>query len=120
MNGPRRDAGEEERVDLEGLTQMVRVEVIVSGDQAATIRDLFRDADARGWTAVAGVSGFGHHGEHRGGLLFNERSSPTWLLTVLPEERAQALVDGVRRVLDEHSGVMFVSETHVSRADYFR
>lgn len=107
-------------MNLEGLTRMVRVEVIVAGEQAATIRDLFRDAGARGWTAVAGVSGFGHHGEHRGGMLFNDRSSPTWLLSVLPEERAGPLVAGVRRVLDEHSGVVFVTETWVSRADHFR
>ncbi len=107
-------------MNLEGLTAMVRVEVIIEGEQVATIRDLFVGAGARGWTAVTGVSGFGHHGEHRGGLLFNDRSSPTWLLTVLPEERAGALVAGIRRVLDEHSGVVFVSETQVSRADYFR
>lgn len=105
---------------LEGMTRMVRVEVIVPGDQVSVVRDLFLEAGARGWTAVAGVSGFGHHGEHRGGLMFNERSSPTWLLTVLPEERALPLVQGVRRVLDEHSGVVFVTETWVSRAEYFR
>ncbi|SRR6056297_92864 len=105
---------------IEGLSPMVRVEVIIDGEQAATIRDLFREGGARGWTAVSGVSGFGHHGEHRGGLMFNDRSSPTWLLTILPEDRAEALISGIRRVLDEHSGVVFVSETQVSRGDYFR
>lgn len=107
-------------MNLEDMTPMVRVEVIVPGEQVGIIRDLFRDAGARGWTAVAGVSGFGHHGEQRGGLLFNDRSSPTWLLTVLPEERAGALVHGIRRVLDEHPGVVFVTETWVSRAEHFR
>lgn len=105
---------------LEDLTRMIRVEVIVAGDHANLVRDLFRDAGARGWTAVAGVSGFGHHGEHRGGLLFNDRSSPTWLLTVLPEDLASPLVAGIRRVLDEHSGVVFVTETWVSRPEHFR
>lgn len=104
---------------LEGLTRMIRVEVIVAGDHAGIVRDLFREAGATGWTAVAGVSGFGHHGEHRGGLLFNDRSSPTWLLTVLPEDRAEPLVSGIRRVLDEYSGVVFVTETWVSRPHYF-
>jgi len=106
-------------MELEGLTPMVRVEVIIEGEEVPTIRDLFLQSGARGWTAVTGVSGFGHHGEHRGGLLFNDRSSPTWLLTVLPEERAGALIAGIRRVLDDHSGVVFVSETRVSRPDYF-
>ena len=107
-------------MNLSGLTRMVRVEVIISGEQANLVRDLFRAAGARGWTSVAGVSGFGHHGEHQGGLLFNDRSSPTWLISVMPEERAGPLVDGIRRVLDEHSGVVFVTETWVSRADHFR
>jgi PII-like signaling protein len=107
-------------MSLDGLTRMTRVEVIVDGDQVALIRDLFQASGARGWTAVPGVSGFGHHGEHAGRLLFNDRESLHWLFTVVPADLAGPLVDGVRRVLDEHRGVVLVTETYVSRPDHFR
>ncbi|MFP4235601.1 MAG: P-II family nitrogen regulator [Nitriliruptoraceae bacterium] len=105
---------------MEGLTPMTRVEVIVGGDQVALIRDLFRGSGARGWTAVPGVSGFGHSGEHAGRLLFNDRDGLHWLFTVVPPDRAEALVAAVRRVLEDHPGVVLVSETYVSRPEHFR
>lgn len=105
---------------MDGLTRMIRVEVIVEGDQVALIRDLFQASGARGWTAIPGVSGFGHHGEHAGRLLFNDRGGLHWLFTVVPPDRAEALVGAVRRLLDEHRGVVLVTETYVSRPDHFR
>jgi hypothetical protein len=41
------------------------------------------------------------------------------LITVVPIERAEGLIAGIRRLLENRSGVFFVSETHVSRPDYF-
>jgi hypothetical protein len=39
---------------------------------------------------------------------------------VVPMERSEALIAGIRRFLDGRTGgVLFVSETHVSRPDYF-
>lgn len=102
-----------------GLTPMARVEVVTEGDVVPTIRDLLLAAGATGYTALPGVSGFGHGGHHEGRLLFNDRNSLSLLICIIPIERAESVVAGVRRVLDEHSGVMFVSETHVSRPDYF-
>ncbi len=104
----------------EGLTRMTKVEVVVSGGDAPTVRDVFAAANATGWTSVSNVSGLGHHGLHQGALLFNERSSLQLLMTVVPDERADALVAGLRELFAERSGVMFVSETYVSRPEYFR
>jgi nitrogen regulatory protein PII len=104
---------------LGDLTRMVKVEVVVDGADEAAVRDLFLGAGASGYTAVTGVSGFGHHGAHQGRLLFNDRASLSLLITVVPFERADALVAGIRRLLDQQHGVLFVSETWVSRPDYF-
>ena len=41
------------------------------------------------------------------------------IITVVPEEKADALMAGLRPLLDASSGVMFVTETFVSRPDYF-
>jgi PII-like signaling protein len=103
-----------------GLTPMARIEVVIDGEHVPTIRDLFLSAGATGYTALHGVSGFGHGGEHEGRLLFNDRNSLSMLISIVPIDSAEPLIAGIRRVLDNQHGVMSVSETHVSRADYFR
>jgi nitrogen regulatory protein PII len=102
-----------------GLTRMARIEVVVDGNDEPAMRSLFLGAGASGYTAVTGVSGFGHHGPHQGRLLFNDRASLSLLITVVPLDRAPALIEGIRRLLDQQHGVLFVSEAYVSRPDYF-
>lgn len=102
-----------------GLTPMTKIEVVVDGSDEHAVRDVFLGAGASGYTAVTGVSGFGHHGEHQGRLLFNDRSSLSMLITVVPDDRVAAVVAGVRRILQERRGVFFVTPTAVSRPDYF-
>ena len=104
----------------DGLTSMARIEVVIAGEHVPRVRDHLLAAGATGFTAINGVAGFGHGGEHAGRLLFNDRNSLTLLISVVPMDRVQPIVAGVRELLDAHHGVMFVSETHVSRADYFR
>lgn len=104
----------------EDLTPMAKVEVVVGGDQIPAVRDLFLEAGATGYTGVSGVSGFGHHGHHEGRLLFNDRASLSMLITIVPKDKVGSLVVGIRRLLEGRHGVFFVTETHVSRPDYFR
>ena len=103
-----------------GLTPMARIEVVIDGEHVPALRTLLLGAGATGYTALPGVSGFGHSGPHEGRLLFNDRHSLSLVISVVPIERSGSLIAGIRRLLDDHSGVMFVSETHVSRPDYFR
>jgi nitrogen regulatory protein PII len=102
-----------------GLTAMTKIEVVVPGTHAPDVRDLMRSVGATGWTSVSGVSGFGHHGHHQGRLLFNDRDPLEMVITVVPDDRADALVAGLRGLLAASSGVMFVSDTYVSRPEYF-
>ena len=37
----------------------------------------------------------------------------------MPEDREDAVIAGLRELFAEHSGVMFVSDTYVSRPAYF-
>jgi nitrogen regulatory protein PII len=102
------------------LTRMTKVEVVVAGEDVPAVRGVFEAAQATGWTSLSNVSGLGHGGLHQGRLLFNERDALSMLITVVPDERADALVAGLRELLGDRSGVMFVSETYVSRPEYFR
>ena len=103
-----------------GLTPMARVDVIIDGELVPTVRDLLLAAGATGYTALHGVSGFGHGGQHEGRLLFNDRNSLSLVISVVPIDRVEPVVGGVRRLLDGAHGVVFVSETSVSRPDYFQ
>jgi nitrogen regulatory protein PII len=103
-----------------GLTPMTKVEVVVSGEDAPTVHAVFASAEATGWTSVSNVSGLGHHGLHQGALMFNERAALQLLITVVPHDRADALVAGLRELFADRPGVLFVSDTYVSRPEYFR
>ncbi len=101
------------------LTKMIKVEVVVAGSDAPAVRDLIKSVGATGFTSLSGVSGLGHHGYHQGRLLFNQQATLELLITVVPEDKVEALLAGLRPLLDASPGVMFVSETYVSRPDYF-
>ncbi len=103
-----------------GLTRMTKVEVVVGGEDVPVVTELFSEVGARGYTAISNVSGLGHSGYHQGRLLFNDRSVLTILTVVLPAERATALLDGLRSLLANRSGVLLVSDTWVSRPEYFQ
>jgi len=104
---------------FDGFTPMARIEVVIDGELLPAVRDHLLASGATGFTAVNGVAGFGHHGEHAGRLLFNDRNSLSLVISVVPLDRVQTVVNGIRDLLDHHHGVVFVSQTHVSRADYF-
>ncbi|AHC25768.1 MULTISPECIES: P-II family nitrogen regulator [Mycobacteriaceae] len=101
------------------LTRMTKVEVVVSGQDAAAVRDVITGVGATGFTSVSGVSGLGHHGYHQGRLLFNQQATLELIITVVPDDKAEALLAGLRRLLDASPGVLFVTETYVSRPEYF-
>jgi len=102
-----------------GLAKMTKIEVVVSGGDAPAVREMIRSIGATGFTSVSGVSGLGHGGYHQGRLLFNQQAALELLITVVPETKVEALLAGLRPLLDTSSGVMFVTETYVSRPDYF-
>jgi nitrogen regulatory protein PII len=102
-----------------GLAKMTKIEVVVSGGDAPAVREMIRSVGATGFTSLSGVSGLGHGGYHQGRLLFNQQAALELLITVVPETKVEALLAGLRPLLDASSGVMFVTETYVSRPDYF-
>jgi nitrogen regulatory protein PII len=104
---------------LPTLTKMTKVEVVVPGTEAPAVRELIQSVGATGYTSLSGVSGLGHHGYHQGRLLFNQQATLELIITVVPVEKVEALMAGLRPLLDASSGVMFVTETYVSRPDYF-
>ncbi len=102
-----------------GLTAMTKVEVVVRSGDTPVVADLLRNAGVSGYTSLSAVSGFGHHGYHHGRLLFNDTDALSLVIAVMPHERSEAVLAGLRELFCDRSGVMFVSDTYVSRPDYF-
>lgn len=103
----------------DGMTRMTRVEVVVGATDAPAVTELVTSGGAIGYTVLPVVGGLGHHGEHQGRLHFNDRDGLRLVLTVVAEAHADALVQAIRSLLVDRHGVLFVSDTWVSRPEYF-
>ncbi len=102
-----------------GLYRMTKVEVVVNGTDVQSVQSIFEETGVSGFTMIGNVSGRGHTGYHEGRLAFNDRDGLSMLITVAPDDKAANLIERLRRLLANRPGVMFVSETQVSRPDYF-
>src|SRR5213080_5594597 len=104
-----------------GLTlhPMKEIRVIVSGEHRAFVTDLLDKVQATGYTIIGNVSGKGHHGLHEGHYMFSELESLVMIMAVVPEEKVEPILAGLRPLFDRYSGVMFVADVAVSRREYF-
>lgn len=102
-----------------GLHPMKKIEIVIRGDRLRYLEEEFEQADISGYTIVRDISGKGHHGFHGGRLVFNERDSYMMIMAVAPWDKVQKVIQSMKPLLEEDSGVMFISDTKVLRADYF-
>jgi nitrogen regulatory protein PII len=98
---------------------MKEIRVIVAGEQRAFVTDLLDRVNATGYTIVGNVSGKGHHGVREAHFMFSEQESLEMIMTVVPEEKVEPILAGLRPLFERHSGVMFVADVAVSRQEYF-
>jgi len=106
---------------MTGLTlhPMKEIRVIVGGDHRAFVTELLDKVGAKGYTVIGNVSGKGSHGYHESHFLFNDQESLVMIMAVVPEDRVEPLLAGLKPLFDRHSGVMFVSDVSVSRRERF-
>jgi len=101
------------------LHPMKEIRVIVAGEHRAFVTDLFDKMNATGYTIIGNVSGKGHHGFREAHFMFSEQESLVIIMTVVPEQKVEPILAGLRPLFDRHSGVMFVTDVAVSRSEYF-
>ena len=106
---------------MKGLTlhPMKEIRVIIAGEHQSFVTDLFDRVHATGYTIIGNVSGKGHHGVREAHFMSSEEESLEIIMTVVPEEKVEPILAGLRPLVDRHSGVMFVSDVAVSRQEYF-
>jgi nitrogen regulatory protein PII len=101
------------------LHPMKEIRVVVSGEHRAFVTELLDKVQATGYTVIGNISGKGHHGVREAHFMFTEQESLVMIMTVVPEEKVEPILAGLRPLFDRHSGVMFVADVAVSRREYF-
>ena len=106
---------------MSGLTlhPMKEVRIIIPGEHVSFATDLLDPIQATGYTIIHNLSGKGHHGFHTAHPMFNDVDSLVMLMTVVPDEKVEPILAGIKPIFDRHTGVMFVSDVSVSRGEYF-
>jgi nitrogen regulatory protein PII len=106
---------------MSGLTlhSMKEIRVIVSGENRPFVTELLDKVEATGYTIIGNISGKGHHGVREAHFMFSEQESLVMIMAVVPEEKVEPVLAGLRPLFDRYSGVMFVSDVTVSRREYF-
>jgi nitrogen regulatory protein PII len=88
------------------LHPMKEIRVIIAGEHRAFVTELLDQVKATGYTIIGNVSGKGHHGLEL-------------IMTVVPEEKVEPILAGLRPLFERHSGMMLVTDVTVSRQEYF-
>lgn len=101
------------------LHPMKEIRVIVAGEQRAFVTELLDRVHASGYTIIGNISGKGHHGVREAHFMFSEQESLEMILTVVPEDKVEPILAGLRPIFERHSGFVYVSDVAVSRQEYF-
>ena len=97
------------------LHPMKEIKIIIEGEHVHFMTDVLDRIKASGYTVFNNLSGRGHHGYHEGHLLFNDTSSLQMILTIVPEEKMDPILSGIKPFLERHQGNLFVSDEDVLR-----
>src|SRR5574340_291823 len=102
---------------MAGLTlhPMKEIRVIVSGENRPFVTELLDKVHASGYTIIGNISGKGHHGVREAHFMFSEQESLVMIMAVVPEEKVEPVLAGLRPLFDRYSGVMFVSRSEERR-----
>ncbi|MSR25367.1 MAG: P-II family nitrogen regulator [Nitrospiraceae bacterium] len=101
------------------LHPMKEIRVIVAGEHRPFVTELLDKVHASGYTIIGNISGKGHHGLRESHFMFSEQESQVMIMAVVPVDKVEPILAGLRPLLERHSGAMFVSDVAVSRQEYF-
>ncbi|TFG59056.1 MAG: P-II family nitrogen regulator [Nitrospirales bacterium] len=101
------------------LYPMKEIKIILEGEHLHFVTDVLDRIKASGYMIFSNISGKGHGGFHEGHLMFNDTSSLQMVLTVVPEEKLEPILSGLKPFLERHSGSLFVLDASVLRKDHF-
>jgi nitrogen regulatory protein PII len=97
------------------LNPLKKLEIILGGEHQTHATDVLDRAGVKGYTIINNLSGKGSHGFHEGHLMFNEDDVLVMIIAAVPESLVRPILEGLAPFYNEHSGVVFISDIHVTR-----
>ena len=91
------------------LYPMKEIKIIVEGNQAHFITAVLDKIKASGYTVFNNLSGKGDHGYIKEHLLYNDTSSLQMILTVIPKEKLEPILAGIKPIIERYSVNLFVT-----------
>lgn len=101
------------------FSPLKKLEIILEGEHQEFVTDLLDHAGVKGYTIVNNLSGKGSQGFHEGHLMFNEDAVLNMIITAVPEDLVNPIMEGFAPFFNKHSGVVFVSDIQVTRLEKF-
>ncbi len=101
------------------LHPMKEIRIIIQGEHVRFVTELLDSIEAGGYTIISNISGKGHHGYHTAHPMFNEMDSLQMVMTVVPEEKVESILAGLKPIFLRYTGIMLVSDVSVTRREYF-
>ena len=97
------------------LSPLKKLEIILDGEHRAFATDVLDRAGVKGYSIVNNLSGKGSQGFHEGHLMFNEDDVLIMIVTAVPEDLVNPILEGLAPFYNVHSGVVFISDIQVTR-----
>ncbi len=96
------------------LKEMKKVEIVLEGEHLDTLKRILEKIEIGGYTIFHNLEGKGSKGYHEGHLLFNEEDALVMLMSVVEEEKAMAIAEGLKPFFKKHSGRLFISPVSIA------
>ena len=98
---------------------MKEIRMVVSGEDRPFVINLLDKVKAGGYTIISNISGKGRHGFRESHFMFNDTENLLMIMTVVPADKVEAILAGLRTLFERRSGVMLVSDVSVIRREHF-
>ena len=100
------------------LSRKKKVEIVVEVTRARQLLQAIEETGATGYTVIPNVSGMGHQGK-RGdddvlGVFYN-----VLIIVITTEEVAMKVLDRCQTLLENYTGIVYVSDVEVIRDAHF-
>lgn len=96
-----------------------RIEIIVEAPALPRVIEALDQVEVSGYTVLPAIAGRGHHGGWRLDDSFNDASHMVSVVCVTAEEKAEAAVSAVYRVVQKQIGILTMSDVMVVRPEHF-
>ncbi|MFQ5597239.1 MAG: P-II family nitrogen regulator [Nitrospiria bacterium] len=101
------------------LYPMKEIRIIIQGEHVEFVTELLDDVEVGGYTIISNLSGKGEHGVHTAHSMFNDMDSMQMVISILPEEKVDAILAGLKPIFHRYMGIVLVADVSVSRPEHF-